>query len=232
VTITVKPSGLPSAATPGAQVDVIFRITPTKDQTIPEVTRVLMQGVEILAIGENSTKGLKSVINPKAETQTVILALSGDQAMRLKAAEGHGELSLALRGPNDQNQSLENSNLTLRELLQLPPIVAAPPPTPPFVTEIYRRGRRETLSFGPMGIITSSPNKRAAPLPVPTDDQRQVPNKQDQDHIIPAPPAEPPFLPGPDRPQVPPGDKDQKLTNQVIEYRSKIIPGIPLAVAD
>ncbi len=68
---------------------MIFRLTPTKDQTIPEVTRVLMQVWKIWH-RKNSTKG-KEHAQPQGRNAKVILALSGDQAMRFKAAEGHGE---------------------------------------------------------------------------------------------------------------------------------------------
>ncbi len=208
-------SGIPNAAMPGSLVDIIFRTSPTKDLSIPEVTRVLIQGVEVLAIGDNRTLGLMSSSNAKAENHSVILALSSEQAMQLKVAEGHGEFSLVLRNREEPSGSSITADLTLRELLDLPPPVVPPVPAAPFVAEIYRRGRRETLTFGPAGLISGAADRKKLPpsLMNDFDDEPLPPKAKDQDQIVPPPgPPEPDVQPKKDNPDA----SDKKNRSQVI----------------
>jgi pilus assembly protein CpaB len=176
VTVLLKTDALPSKAAPSSLVDVIFRAAAAKDASIPEVTQVLMQDVEILAIGDNSTPGIQGGIEAKEELHPITLAVSAEQAMKLKVAEGHGELSLALRNPEDRARASSISGLTLREMLSLPPI------SQPFVAEIYRGGQRQTLTFLPKGGIVEhfggSPVQKSQPADDPKDpDMRGAPGK-------------------------------------------------------
>ena len=147
VTVSVPTDGLPSKVEPASMVDVIFRASASKESVIPEVTHVLIQDVQVLAIGENSTPGIQGGIDPKAELHPVTLAVSAPQAVQLKVAEGHGEISLALRNPEDRFDTNSMTGLTLRGMLNLPPVPQ------PFVAEVYRGGRRQTLTFGPKKTI-------------------------------------------------------------------------------
>jgi len=169
ISLDVSTLGIPSQATPGNFVDVIFRSDPSKDKTIPELTRTLLSGVAILAIDENSTVGLRSTLDRKRETHTVILAVPSEDSMRLKAAEGRGLLSLVLRSGDDlaAPSSLEKS-LSLAEVLDLPPpepptppVVTADPP-PPILTEVFRRGQRQVTTFSPDGLTRVTPGQSNA----------------------------------------------------------------------
>lgn len=186
VTVTVLgASSFPLQATPGSAVDVIFRAQADPKQRIPEVTRTLMERVRILAVGSNSTPGIQGGIDPKSESQTVTLAVSPEQATILKVAEGHGDLTLALRGNSDTDVDAIDMDLTLSQLLRIPP--EPPPPPPPFVAEVYRRGQRQTLTFKPNGAVLVEPANLSPPAIVP----------------LPAPPV-PNAVPEPPPPSIPP----------------------------
>lgn len=164
VTVTVLgASSFPAQAMPGSSVDVIFRAQADPKQRIPEVTRTLMERVRILAVGSNSTPGIQGGVDPKSESQTVTLAVSPEQATILKVAEGHGDLTLALRGNSDAEVDAIDMDLTLSQLLRIPP--EPPPPPPPFVAEVYRRGQRQTLTFKPNGAVLVEPANVPAPTP-------------------------------------------------------------------
>jgi len=192
VSLDVSTSGVPNQAVPGNFVDVIFRSDPTKDQTIPEVTRTLFTGVEILGIGDNSTIGLRPTLDRKADFQTVILAVSAEQAMRLKATEGHGILSLTLRQESELDKpNLSVGSLSLAEVLDLPP---PPEPLPPVVepmpmtTEFYRRGKRQVNTFSPDGLTVIAPvraraNQPKADLNVPSNTQKVPPYDVPKDDL-------------------------------------------------
>ncbi len=169
VTVTVLgASSFPTQAMPGSSVDVIFRAQADPKQRIPEVTRTLMERVRILAVGSNSTPGIQVAIDPKSESQTVTLAVSPEQATILKVAEGHGDLTLALRGNNDVEVDAIEMDLTLSQLLRIPPEpLPPPPPPPPFVAEVYRRGQRQTLTFKPNGAVEVEPSNVPQPAAVP-----------------------------------------------------------------
>jgi len=188
-------SAFPAQATPGSVVDVIFRAKANPEQRIPEVTRTLMERVGILAIGNNSTPGISGGIDPKSESQAVTLAVSPHQATILKVAEGHGDLTLALRGNADNEVDAINPDLTLSQLLRIPP---EQPPPAPFVAEIYRRGQRQTLTFKPTGGVQAdqaSPLPAVPPLPPavspPTDSAPPAPVPMNSAPANPAPAPSP-----------------------------------------
>lgn len=167
-------SAFPEQAMPGSLVDVIFRSTPDPKQRIPEVTRVLMERVKILAVGNNSTPGLQGGIDPKADSQTVTLAVNPQQATILKVAEGHGDLTLALRSNSDSEVDALNFDLTLSQLLRVPPEQPPPQPPQPFVAEIYRNGQRQTLTFKPTGGVQAD-QFSAPPLTLPPPPTQPAP---------------------------------------------------------
>jgi len=193
VSIGIPADGLPSKATPGAIVDVLFRTKPDKDSDLPELSRTLIERVQILVIGNNATFG--SIGLPKVDVQdrTVTLAVTPQHALLLKATEGHGEFSVALRSIEDNVSSIAMRDLTLNDIFDLP----EPEPEPvPFIAEVFRRGQRQTLTFAPQGNLiaqstrTVKPKKRLTPPranPLPSDDDLPI----DPDSVPTGPPDEP-----------------------------------------
>jgi pilus assembly protein CpaB len=142
VTITVAVDGaLAGQAVPGSIVDVLFRSTPKPAEDIPETTKVLADRVSILAIGDNATPGLRGGLAKDAKTSEVTLDVSPEQARNLSIAEGRGNFSLVLRNAEDESKGQLAGVTTLRELLDVPP------KPEPFITDIYRSGKRTTLYF-------------------------------------------------------------------------------------
>lgn len=83
-------------ARPGAYVDVLFRALGEGDR--PELTLTLLERIQILAINTTLLPNSKVDINKDG---TVTLAVTPQQAKILKVVEGRGEMSLALRHPDD-----------------------------------------------------------------------------------------------------------------------------------
>jgi len=142
VTVDVSGSGiLEGFANPGSVVDVLFRSTksrtPSGHRSIPEATYTLVEGVEVLALGHATTPGVMS----SGDVQSVTLAVTPEQAAALKVVEGRGELSLALRSSRETAGRYQPQKVTLENLLGL-----RPDPRP-FITEVYRGGSRQTLTF-------------------------------------------------------------------------------------
>ncbi len=178
VPVQISTSGIPVQATPGNFVDVIFRSDASKDESLPELTSTLISGVEILAIGDNITVGMRATLDRKAEFQTVILAVTSEQAMRLKVIEGKGVSSLTLRSEIvATNAEEEPQKLTLADVLDLPPVVEPVPPPeepPPLVSEVFRRGKRQVTLFSADGMTRVDrrlPKAKVEPLRSNTDYQ-------------------------------------------------------------
>jgi Flp pilus assembly protein CpaB len=157
--VEVPVPGLPARMVPGNWVEVIFRTEPKKDSEYPELTRTLIDAVEVLAIGDVSTVGALTSIQKKEDKVVVMLAVTGEQAEKIKVVEGHGSLSLSLCAapvsaesdvPPSSELGRPTSNLTLASVLGLPdppmPEEAAKP-APPMKSEIFRRGRRQVVTF-------------------------------------------------------------------------------------
>jgi Flp pilus assembly protein CpaB len=134
VTVPMQDNGL---ASPGTVIDVIFRSSADVVRQRPQATVILVEGVEILAVGRNEFPGLRG---EAAVPTTVTLAVTAQQANALKVVEGHGELSLAMRNPEDGDNSPEVQPLTLDTLLGFS--------TPAkHSTEIYRGTKRSENTF-------------------------------------------------------------------------------------
>ena len=105
-----------------------------QNQDIPEVTTVLAQMFEILAIGDNASPGLRGGMGGRMPSRL----MSPWRSDRSKPANSRWskawDLSLVLRIPTIRRRILAGPS-TLRELLNVPPKVE------PFVSEIYRAGR-------------------------------------------------------------------------------------------
>jgi pilus assembly protein CpaB len=167
--ISFPAEGFPTKVTPGVMVDVLFRTKPEKNSDLPEISRTLVERVQILAIGNNATFGSIGLVTSKVDTndRTITLAVTPQQALVLKTADGHGEFSIALRGSDDDVGARISLDLTLRDIFDLP----EPEPEPtPFVAEVFRRGKRQTITFDPKGNFVSQNNlnnggSKKRPLP-------------------------------------------------------------------
>jgi Flp pilus assembly protein CpaB len=144
----------------GTVVDVLFRARPRRAEddrpAIPEVTVTLMEGVEVLSAerplssvsgqprARNVTLGGTSanVVPPT----TVVLEIAPEDANKLWAVEGHGDISLVSRNLSQMPVRRTAKRMTLEEVLGIESASAAPSP---FVTEIYRGGQRSTQVFPP-----------------------------------------------------------------------------------
>ncbi len=141
VTATISNDGaVAGLATPGSLVDVIFRTKSDKTGAHPETTVTLLEGVEVLAVGKVATPGAQVEADGNKRDLTVTLAVTGNQANALRVVEGHGELTLALRNPQDREATTETEAQTLGGLLGLPQPQS-------FTTEVYRGSKRNTVTF-------------------------------------------------------------------------------------
>ena len=145
---------------PGVGVDVLFRTFDS--DAVPETTVVLLEAVEVLAIGEQTFPGVRAnAVGGGRRTPAVTLACTPAQAAALKVVEGRGAISLVLRGPDDHFGFPGPAPRTLESLLDLPQ------PPQPVTTQIYRRGRVTTTVFedGQQVAVTEGFSK----LPIPAD---------------------------------------------------------------
>lgn len=157
----------------GSTIDVIFRSAPQGG--IPATTVTLLQGVEVLSVDrppvlppvQTRLDGGGIDLRPRGTGQTrpttMTLAVTLEQANILQTVAGRGELTFVPRAPGETLVSYrpQSDRFTLEGLLGLQP------PPPPFVTEIYRRGSRQSMSFGPPAMgsgLQAAPN---VPMPTP-----------------------------------------------------------------
>lgn len=140
MSVAVQGGALNGLAVPGSKVDVLFRTSPSATR-LPPSTITLIQDVELLAIGQNTVPGAKNNEKELRDQNIVTLAVTSEEANRLKIVEGRGELSLVLHG--DKNAPAPDAIYpqTLEQLLNIPPRLL------PFTAEIYRRGSRQTVTF-------------------------------------------------------------------------------------
>lgn len=173
VTVSIKNIGaVEGFARPGSAVDVLYRAD-AQDDT-PEVTMTLLESVEVLAVGTTAVQGQTVAVGNGQGVQdgSVTLAVTPHQAKALKVVEGHGELTLALRHPDDvagnllpvkadaedgdgvqvqqvdvkQEETTASSDekLTLERLVGLKPVQPKPKKRE---IEIFRGTNRETITF-------------------------------------------------------------------------------------
>lgn len=145
VTVPIENIGaVQGFARAGSFVDVLFRAV-IRDE-MPEVTVTLIEGVEVLALGQTVVQGaIAKTDNSKKEQGSVTLAVTPEQAKALKVAENRGELSLTLRNPEEvvglQPVSTASRSMTLEEVLGIPYQRRS-------TMEIYRGGQKEVVKFG------------------------------------------------------------------------------------
>lgn len=166
------------SAVKGSIVDVIFRSNarPANERdglpAIPETTVVLLEGVEVLAVGRadalqdrpltedydtvdlargaNSTQNRGGLVstgpNARGQVRTVTLGVTPEQAAVLQAVSGRGRLSLALR--NDaRGGDAPRGPITLENLLGIKL------PTPLDRVEVYRGTSRHVMGFDDRGFV-------------------------------------------------------------------------------
>lgn len=129
-------------ARPGSFVDVIFRSAPV--ETRPEVTLTLLEMVEVLAI--NQTLHPDVSLPDGLQEGTVTLAVTPPQAKALKVVEARGELSLALRNPDDVGNILPVNNSTAQRLT-IEDILGLPGPEQRERIEVYLAGKKSVVEF-------------------------------------------------------------------------------------
>jgi Flp pilus assembly protein CpaB len=148
-------------AGPGSFVDVLFR---TKARAgLQETTVTLIQNVEILALGETMLPGARADKKPDRRSLIMVtLAVSPAQASALRVVESHGDLSLAIRSPEEGPQVAANANskMTLNKLLGVSSAGG--------VMEIYRGGARQVLTFEQQRVVDEKFGGVDAPAVTPT----------------------------------------------------------------
>lgn len=144
VTIPIRNVGaVEGFATPGTLVDVLFRSL--KDADRPEVTLTLLEMVEVLAIDRNILPGQSPAATPGLPA-TVTLGVTPEQAKALKAVEDRGELSLALRHPDD-NGSVVPASVKSSEKVTVDQLIGARPEKKTASIEIYNGGQKTEFTF-------------------------------------------------------------------------------------
>ena len=114
VTIMVTDTGLVSGfASPTTLVDVLFRSEELEN--FPETTSTLIEAVEVLAVGRSSYPNSQTVEqNDQGRGPGLVhatLAVTPEQAGILRVLEGRGEMSLALRSPDERSVLTVESEL-------------------------------------------------------------------------------------------------------------------------
>lgn len=120
VTISVAVnSAVAGLVSPGSFVDVLFRSTANPDEDFPEMTIPLIGGVEVLALDKEMMRGARAGSpSPMTSEHSVTLAVRPEQAAALRVVAGRGELSLALRNPEDTEEYSFVGPRTLDDLLE------------------------------------------------------------------------------------------------------------------
>ncbi|MFO0819850.1 MAG: Flp pilus assembly protein CpaB [Pirellulales bacterium] len=121
----------------GSVVDVLFRSHQNEASDIPEMTVPLLEGVTVLALNEETAKNVRAAA-PIAK-HSVTIAVRPEQAAALQVVAGRGELSLALRNPEDTEQFTSTMPRTLEDLLSVP--------TTRTKVEVYRGRSMSKIEF-------------------------------------------------------------------------------------
>lgn len=178
------------------RVDVVFRASPRSGDgdslPIPEVTKTILQGVEVLAVdvpraeptGVNTGTGLDlrrvNQRNSGPPPAVVTLSVNLEQANILQTVQGRGTLNLVVRS---RSESLPVSGVDDQETYTLENLLGIKPPPPPpqavlFRTDIYRAGQRSSTVF--VGGVVQTETGEA-------DDEEpaEVPNSDDAAPLLP-----------------------------------------------
>jgi len=150
--VTIPISGLDAVggfAGPGSNVDVLFRTTSAFDErpgrvSFPDRTMVLLENVEVLALGPYTTPG-EMMDEDAGDIETVTLAVTPDQAAKLAIVEGRGQISMTLRDPSET--SVAGGAGRQPEISTFLDLLGYEPPIGPWVTEVYTRGQGTARQF-------------------------------------------------------------------------------------
>ena len=145
VTVPIENVGAVAGfARPGSFVDVLFRSNPAEDR--PEITLTLIEMVEVLAVNESLHPDSKVVVSGQNASGTVTVAVTPPQAKALKVVESRGQLSLALRNPDDLGNILPVSSSTAQRLM-IEDILGLQPANRKERMEVYKGGKLEVVEF-------------------------------------------------------------------------------------
>jgi Flp pilus assembly protein CpaB len=155
VTVTVEADdALLGFAGAGSWVDVMFRSHADQVRRsaprYPETTVTLMENVEILALGKETTPGAKpaAMSGRRQIEMAVTLAVTPEQAAALGVVKGRGVLSLVLRRPDDAATAQAPAPKTLGDVLNQPQSHRH--------IDVYRGRRMQRVFFERHGAATST----------------------------------------------------------------------------
>jgi pilus assembly protein CpaB len=112
---------------PGDHVDVIVTMKPTDGVQVPPISKVILQGIRVLAVGKEVAAKGKEGAHPIPATVATLM-VSSDESEKLALAATKGQILLTLR-PAVDDEIVETSGIVPPELLGRPPRAApAPPP--------------------------------------------------------------------------------------------------------
>lgn len=96
-------AGLSGLLYPGSVVDVLasIRMASEEDGRTDEATTTLLQGLQVLAVGDETIVSEEAGTRRGAHSRLVALLVDPKQAQVLQLAMAHGSVSLALRNPLD-----------------------------------------------------------------------------------------------------------------------------------
>jgi len=124
------------------------RRNPFAQQIRMEQTVTLLENVQVLAVDRETFEGI-TVESQESERMTVTLAVKPEQATSLRIVDGRGELSLALRAPDDEATVQDGAPRTLEDIIDIPddPMVEQN-----HDMEVYRGFRMSRVGFDGTGI--------------------------------------------------------------------------------
>lgn len=214
ITVTMLPTNaLIGFAGAGQTVDVLFHYGQTDDETAQQksltaqnnyqggggaasalhnATSTLIQGAEILALNQQ-TMPVAETKNMSLEQRVLVtLAVFPREAELLRMASGHGELSLTLRGSNDEINVPTMTPRTVDELIDVKQQVKS--------MEIFRGKDVTRLQFGSSSVIkrtvhdgSRDSDARFEPATQPAPQPNDPPNGPPADYRDVSPSVAPPL---------------------------------------
>ncbi len=105
-------SGVSGFVLPGDRVDVLVTVEPRGGDRDETVTRTILQNIEVLAAGQKT----EQESNKPISVQAVTLLVDPRGTEQIALAMHQGEISLALRNPEDQD-TVKTSSYSTRQML-------------------------------------------------------------------------------------------------------------------
>lgn len=158
-------SGVGGFILPNSKVDVMATVNPTQSSRTRTTSKIILQGVTVLAVDQTYNKK----DNDPVTVKSVTLLVTPEQGEKLALASEEGKLQLVLRSDID-SEEIRSRGVRLDQLLSNPapvrrrttsrststvntkpkePEVVAPPPEPPKpkVVEVIRSNVRSEVTF-------------------------------------------------------------------------------------